>query len=307
MNSKSQVLKLIEKKDRISAFEIMEKTSLSHSYVHKILQNLSDEGLIYKSGGTKNAKYIIASPDKMEEEKENKTSYVKTYSDLRGLEEHRVLDEVRKKTSILKNVSKNTAEIFEYSFTEMLNNAIEHSNAKKLVLKAEKTYGTLKFDIRDYGIGIFNNIKELKRLNSLEEAIGELTKGKLTTAESGHTGEGIFFTSKAADTLTLQNANKKVVFNNLAEDIFVRTIREFKGTRVAFSLNLASKRKLNDIFSKYAGRDFTFDTSKVLIKLFTGGNKYISRSEARRVMNGLEKFRTIILDYKGIESVGQGF
>src|SRR5437667_333463 len=204
MNSKSQVLKLIEKKDRISAFEIMEKTSLSHSYVHKILQNLSDEGLIYKSGGTKNAKYIIASPDKIEKEKENKTSYVKTYSDLRGLEEHRVLDELRKKTSILKNVSKNTAEIFEYSFTEMLNNAIEHSNAKKLVLKAEKTYGTLKFDIRDYGIGIFNNIKELKRLNSLEEAIGELTKGKLTTAESGHTGEGIFFTSKAADTLTLQ-------------------------------------------------------------------------------------------------------
>ncbi len=33
----------------------------------------------------------------------------------------------------------------------------------------------------------------------------------------------------------------------------------------------------------------------------------ISRSQARRIMSGLEKFKTIILDFSGVETVGQAF
>ena len=35
--------------------------------------------------------------------------------------------------------------------------------------------------------------------------------------------------------------------------------------------------------------------------------KYISRSEAHRVMTGMEKFKTVILDFNGIQTIGQGF
>ena len=34
---------------------------------------------------------------------------------------------------------------------------------------------------------------------------------------------------------------------------------------------------------------------------------YVSRSEARRLLHGLEKFKEIILDFSGVKSIGQGF
>ena len=37
------------------------------------------------------------------------------------------------------------------------------------------------------------------------------------------------------------------------------------------------------------------------------GDMYISRSQARRIMNGLDKFSTIVLDFKYIKNIGQAF
>jgi hypothetical protein len=37
------------------------------------------------------------------------------------------------------------------------------------------------------------------------------------------------------------------------------------------------------------------------------GTRFISRSEATRLLHGLEKFREVVLDFKGVELVGQGF
>ena len=37
------------------------------------------------------------------------------------------------------------------------------------------------------------------------------------------------------------------------------------------------------------------------------GTEYISRSQARRILGGLDKFRTVILDFKNVKTVGQGF
>jgi len=34
---------------------------------------------------------------------------------------------------------------------------------------------------------------------------------------------------------------------------------------------------------------------------------HVSRSQAKRLLMGLEKFNTIILDFKGVVSVGQAF
>jgi hypothetical protein len=34
---------------------------------------------------------------------------------------------------------------------------------------------------------------------------------------------------------------------------------------------------------------------------------YISRSEAKRLLYGLDKFKQITLDFKGVNSIGQGF
>ena len=39
----------------------------------------------------------------------------------------------------------------------------------------------------------------------------------------------------------------------------------------------------------------------------SGEEVYMSRSEADRVLGGLEKFRKVELDFKGIRLIGQGF
>jgi uncharacterized protein (DUF1330 family) len=43
------------------------------------------------------------------------------------------------------------------------------------------------------------------------------------------------------------------------------------------------------------------------VRLFELGTRFISRSEARRLVSGLDRFREVILDFEGVESVGQGF
>jgi hypothetical protein len=43
------------------------------------------------------------------------------------------------------------------------------------------------------------------------------------------------------------------------------------------------------------------------VKLYHQDVDYVSRSQARRVLAGLEKFKTIELDFKDIKTIGQAF
>jgi len=60
------------------------------------------------------------------------------------------------------------------------------------------------------------------------------------------------------------------------------------------------------LFAEYT-HDFAFTKTRVVVKLFTIGTRFISRSEARRVLCNLEKFRSVVLDFTGVEEIGQGF
>lgn len=44
-----------------------------------------------------------------------------------------------------------------------------------------------------------------------------------------------------------------------------------------------------------------------MVKLFGLGVRFVSRSEAKRLMRGLERFREVLVDFAGVEEVGQGF
>ena len=77
----------------------------------------------------------------------------------------------------------------------------------------------------DFGIGVFRNVLQQRHLKSELEAMQDLLKGKVTTDPKAHTGEGIFFTSKVADLLAIEGSNKKLVYNNFLDDIFIRDIK----------------------------------------------------------------------------------
>ena len=272
MDLEALILKFARKKDGFSSKKISKKFGYSIAYVSRILQKLVDSGQLFKTGSTKNSRYFLADSGSIKRAKSKVQIYNRVFSGKEGhevsnIKEHEVLEDARKKLSF-DDLPENVNSIFDYAFTEMLNNAIEHSMTGKLLIKVEKKEEIISFEIRDYGTGIFNNIKQKFSLNSDEEAIGDLIKGKLTTAKEGHPGEGIFFTSKCADTLIIQSGAKKIVFNNLLEDIFVRTVQEYKGTKVMFNLSKHSTGNLSEIFKKYSRTDKTFDTTKVAIKLF---------------------------------------
>ncbi len=50
-----------------------------------------------------------------------------------------------------------------------------------------------------------------------------------------------------------------------------------------------------------------FTRTTVSVKLYKNNVQYISRSQARRIVVGLEQFKTIELDFRDIDTVGQAF
>ena len=93
----------------------------------------------------------------------------------------------------------NVRRIWQYSFMEMMNNAIEHSGAEHVFITVRRNYLMTLILISDDGIGIFRKIREYYQYPSLDDAVNELFKGKLTTDSTNHSGEGIFFTSRILD------------------------------------------------------------------------------------------------------------
>lgn len=99
-----------------------------------------------------------------------------------------------------------------------------------------------------------------------------------------------------------------MIFDNTISDIFIRDlIRDISGTKVFFEISLNSKKEMTDVFAQYTDDSFEFTKTEVKVKLFREGVDYVSRSQARRILAGLEKFKTIDLDFAGIKTIGQGF
>ncbi len=53
--------------------------------------------------------------------------------------------------------------------------------------------------------------------------------------------------------------------------------------------------------------DYGFDKTEVRVKLYTLAGIHVSRSQARRVLSGLEKFKIVVFDFDRVSMVGQAF
>ena len=71
-------------------------------------------------------------------------------------------------------------------------------------------------------------------------------------------------------------------------------------------METATARDLRRLFEAYT-EDFEFVRTRTVIKLLAIGVRFVSRSEAKRLVHNLERFREVVLDFKGVEGVGQGF
>ena len=306
MNISDEILKKVQRFGRVTVRDIMGKTGLSRAYINRFFKQLCDEGKIVLIGKANQAHYVTATSEAISEARRN-IGGINLLLENKDLEEHVIFEHVKSKSSVVDGLSENVARIFQYAFTEMLNNAIEHSQSKTIRIKAERLGRSIHFTIADEGIGVFQNIMDKKNLSSPLDAIGELDKGKQTTAPEAHSGEGIFFTSKVADRLVIKSSNKRLTFDNLLNDIVVMDCPPVKGTKVMFALELASKRQLDEVFRRFSNDAFEFSKTHVHVRLFQMGHEFVSRSQARRILSGLDNFEMITLDFKDIDGVGQGF
>ena len=308
MEIKKLILSKLIKQQKVKVSDIVKATGFSRAYINRFFQELRDEGKIVLLGRANKTRYVFAEKKAVRGEKKKILNFHCILRN-KNLSEDVILDEIKKNTGIFLNLHKNTVQILNYSFTEMLNNAIEHSKSKtvEIFMEKEDDMTAIKFEVIDEGVGIFNNIKKKKKLHSELEAIQDLIKGKQTTSPKEHSGEGIFFTSKVGDKLVIQSSKKKLIFDNILNDIFIKDIKNFKGTKIIFTINLKTKRDLNKVFRQYSGKLFEFNKTRAIVKLYKMDADYVSRSQARRILSGLEKFKIIMLDFKDIDTVGQAF
>jgi hypothetical protein len=70
-----------------------------------------------------------------------------------------------------------------------------------------------------------------------------------------------------------------------------------------------SNRTAKEIFDKFSlPEDFSFAKTIVPVKLAQHeGETLVSRSQAKRLTRRFERFQTVILDFVGIEKIGQAF
>jgi len=300
------IIDRLDKKGEVRTPDIVKATGFSRTYINRFLQQLREEGQIILLGKANRTRYVLATEQAVTK---SRKSILKVHRILynKDLYEDVVLDDIKRDAGIFLEIPKNISNILNYVFLEILNNAIEHSQSKKIEITMEKGRSSIRFDIIDMGVGIFDNIMQKRNLHSRMEAIQDLLKGKQSTAPEAHSGEGIFFTSKAAEVFTLQSSCKKLIFNNLLNDIFIKDIKPRVGTKATFSISLSSKKLLANIFKQYTDDSFEFSKTRVTVKLYKMGSEYISRSQARRILSGLNKFKTIMLDFKDVKVAGQGF
>ena len=308
MINKVKIIEIADKNGRISTKDLSVQFGVSRQYVNQLISGLIQEKKIIKIGGTRSAFYISASYAK-EHPDILPTVFRKKYKNI-GLEEHRVLMEIEGNFPRVIGLPENVRSIFTFAFSEMFNNAIEHSQSKVIGVEVTLRDNKLSFIVEDSGVGVFRNIMKKKKLRSEIEAIQDLLKGKTTTLPKSHSGEGIFFTSKAAELFILDSFGHQLAITPNSVDIKHISIIK-RGTRVVFEIEANSTRHLADVFKQYtnlAGTgDYGFDKTEIRVKLYTMGGVHISRSQARRILSGLEKFKIILLDFEDVPIVGQAF
>ena len=300
MDQKQKILRYLSRHRAATGGELRAHLGLSRQALSIHVRSLVESGRVVRSGTTRGARYASVG-------RAQPPAVISRSLLTRGCDEGRVWDELAVRCNLSRVLRPNVEAIVCYAFTEMLNNAIEHSESERCTIRFTLGAGVVSFNVRDPGIGVFHSIASKLHLPDEETALIELHKGRITTMQEAHTGEGLFFTSKAADRFVLRSHRIQIVWSRARGDIFVSQPRYLKGTDVRFEVQHSSRRRLEDIFGEFAPEeyDYRFEKTRVLVKLLR--KDYVSRSEARRLLANLEKFREIVLDFRDVKSVGQGF
>ena len=203
------------------------------------------------------------------------------------------------------------ARMAQHAFTELLNNAIEHSGGSSVTVSMRQTPLQLQLLVSDDGRGIFDAIGATYQIADPAQAMLELAKGKLSTCPNGHSGRGLFFTARLADVIDLHANNVAFQQRDWQREQWQQGRPACRrGSSVYVAICLDTPRTLDAVLRRYSldGEGYGFDRTVVPLRLISGPQVALaSRAQARRVASRLQRFRRVELDFDGLADVGHGF
>ncbi|PIR53332.1 ArsR family transcriptional regulator [Candidatus Peregrinibacteria bacterium CG10_big_fil_rev_8_21_14_0_10_49_10] len=276
---------------------VAQKFGISRQKAHGHLLKQIKQGKVIKVGQTRASKYFLPTAD----------NFQFSLNLQAKLQEDIVWTKYMK--PMVKILPENVLGICQYGFTEILNNAIDHSTGKSVHCHLVLRDGKIEIIIKDDGIGIFHKIQKALHLETPREAILHLSKGKFTTDPKNHTGEGIFFSSRMFDSFCILSDNLFFTFSKgdwLLSQEHLEEMR--KGTYISMEIDITSERTTREVFDEYANAERGFHKTIVAVALSADPtDPHVSRSQAKRLLVGLDRFRSVVLDFHDVHGVGPAF
>jgi len=290
-----RVRALVDHQGSVANRTVARALGVSPATAHRILRALVVAGTLAARGKGPAAVYAFRTIDRRFR--------------LKGLEEDRAWQAVAEQIARVRPLATAEAQSLQYAAVEMINNAVEHSAGTCVRVAVEfGAAGSTVATVADDGVGVFRRVCEDFGFASPHDAIVQLEKGKLTSDPARHSGEGLFFSSKAVARFRLESQSVAWVVDNLVGDSGIAQSAVRRGTRVVLEVVRGHTPRLEDVFRAYTDPEtLRFTKTRATIKLGAHGRTLVSRSEARRLLEGIGKFTHVTLDFSGVDMVGQGF
>ncbi len=269
-------------------------TGATRQAVHAQLHAMVDAGELVREGAGRSVRYRSVHPRRRFRYR------------IAGLDESLVWEQVRAEVPELQGLPEAADRALHTAVVELVDNAISHSRGRHVEVLFRRAHERLILEVIDDGEGIFDHLAHENELADGMEALRQLTKGKLTTMPDEHSGEGLFLLSKIADFFEVESGGLLWMIDNELDDVGVSSAHVRPGTRVLFEVDVRTGASLEAVFVQ-SSEAFELARRRVVVKLFETGNRFLSRSEAKKLLEGVERFRNVVIDFKGVEAVGQGF
>lgn len=294
------ILSNVETYPKTIVHKTMEQFGCSRATVSHYIQDLVDNKHLFTEGNTRARIYKLAPI----------SSEYFSVRLMRDMAEHTVWR--YRLLPHLTGVAQNIIDICQYGFTEMLNNAVDHSVSMSATVFLERTHTTIRIMVDDQGVGIFNKIQHDFGLSDPRSALLELSKGKLTSDKTRHAGEGIFFTSRMFDTFSITSYDLYYSRSRTRGNEWLIESRSQESTRhgtcIWMSVSTKATWTTHDVFEQYRNDNIGFRKTHVPILLARyPGEQLVSRSQAKRILARFNDFSEVMLDFAEVATIGQPF
>src|SRR4030095_5437005 len=269
MTAADRVRHLVDQRGWVQNRDVAAALRVSSATAHRLLQALGLSGVLERREKGRAARYGLRT--------------LRRRFRLEGLDEHRAWSDIAARIAAIRPLDPGATTSLAYAVSEMLNNAVDHSGGRTVTVTVSFAQrGTTVVTVQDDGVGVFRRVGEDFGYATPEDAIVQLEKGKLTSDPERHSGEGLFFTSKAVTRFRLESQGTAWVVDNAIPDSGIGSSNVRRGTRVVLEIERGHVPRLADVFAAYTDpQSLRFLRTRTTIRLAAFGTALRACSAAK--------------------------